>query len=216
VIGALVTRGIFIVLGAALLNRFHWMAYLFGAFLVFTGIRLLVQRGGEIHPERNPLFRLFRRFIPTVSDYRGSHLIVVEAGKRYATPLLLVVVAIEATDIVFAIDSIPAIFAVTKDPFIVYTSNIFAMLGLRALYFALAGVVGKFQYLKVGLSLLLVFVGAKMLIAGIYAVPIPLSLGVIAATIAGSIVASLIWPAKKPEIQRKPDDSSDDAAEMRR
>ncbi len=216
VIGALVTRGIFIVLGAALLNRFHWMAYLFGAFLVFTGIRLLVQRGGEIHPERNPLFRLFRRFIPTVSDYRGSHLIVVEAGKRYATPLLLVVVAIEATDIVFAIDSIPAIFAVTKDPFIVYTSNIFAMLGLRALYFALAGVVGKFQYLKVGLSLLLVFVGAKMLIAGIYAVPIPLSLGVIAATIAGSIVVSLIWPAKKPEIQRKPDDSSDDAAEMRR
>ena len=130
VIGALVTRGIFIVLGAALLNRFHWMAYLFGAFLVFTGIRLLVQRGGEIHPERNPLFRLFRRFIPTVDDYRGSHLIVVEAGKRYATPLLLVVVAIEATDIVFAIDSIPAIFAVTKDPFIVYTSNIFAMLGL--------------------------------------------------------------------------------------
>ncbi|MGB8684251.1 MAG: TerC family protein [Candidatus Binatus sp.] len=216
VIGALVTRGIFIVLGAALLNRFHWMAYLFGAFLVFTGIRLLVQRGGEIHPERNPIFRLFRRFIPTVDDYRGSHLIVVEAGKRYATPLLLVVVAIEATDIVFAIDSIPAIFAVTKDPFIVYTSNIFAMLGLRALYFALAGVVGKFQYLKVGLSLLLVFVGAKMLIAGIYAVPIPLSLGVIAATIAGSIVASLIWPAKKPEIQRKPDDSSDDAAEMRR
>lgn len=159
---------------------------------------------------------MFRRFIPTVSDYRGSHLIVVEAGKRYATPLLLVVVAIEATDIVFAIDSIPAIFAVTKDPFIVYTSNIFAMLGLRALYFALAGVVGKFQYLKVGLSLLLVFVGAKMLIAGIYAVPIPLSLGVIAATIAGSIVVSLIWPAKKPEIQRKPDDSSDDAAEMRR
>lgn len=216
VIGALVTRGIFIVLGAALLNRFHWMAYLFGAFLVFTGIRLLVQRGGEIHPERNPLFRLFRRFIPTVSDYRGSHLIVVEAGKRYATPLLLVVVAIEATDIVFAIDSIPAIFAVTKDPFIVYTSNIFAMLGLRALYFALAGVVGKFQYLKVGLSLLLVFVGAKMLIAGIYAVPIPLSLGVIAATIAGSIVVSLIWPAKKPAIQRKPDDSSDDAAEMGR
>jgi tellurite resistance protein TerC len=216
VIGALVTRGIFIVLGAALLNRFHWMAYLFGAFLVFTGIRLLIQRGGEIHPERNPLFRLFRRFIPSVDDYRGSHLIVVEAGKRCATPLLLVVVAIEATDIVFAIDSIPAIFAVTKDPFIVYTSNIFAMLGLRALYFALAGVVGKFQYLKVGLSLLLVFVGAKMLIAGIYAVPIPLSLGVIAATIAGSIVASLIWPAKKPEIQPKPHDSSDEAAEVRR
>jgi tellurite resistance protein TerC len=216
VIGALVTRGIFIVLGAALLNRFHWMAYLFGAFLVFTGIRLLVQRGGEIHPERNPIFRLFRRFIPSVSDYRDGHLVVVEAGKRYATPLLLVVVAIEATDIVFAIDSIPAIFAVTKDPFIVYTSNIFAMLGLRALYFALAGVVGKFQYLKVGLSLLLVFVGAKMLVAGIYVVPIPLSLGVIAATIAGSIVASLIWPAKKADIQRETDDSSDDAAKVSR
>lgn len=206
VIGALVTRGIFVVLGAALLHRFHWMAYLFGAFLVFTGIRLLIQRDGEIHPERNPIVRLFRYFVPSVADYRDDHLIVVEGGRRYATPLLMVVVAIEATDIIFAVDSIPAIFAVTKDPFIVYTSNIFAMLGLRALYFALAGVAGKFRFLKVGLSLLLVFVGAKMLVAGVYAVPIPVSLGIIAATLGGAIAASVIWPAKSPVVLRHVDE----------
>jgi tellurite resistance protein TerC len=200
VLGALVTRAIFIVLGAALLHRFHWAAYLFGAFLVFTGIKLLVDRGGEVHPEKNPVVRLFRRFFPAVDDYRGGHFTVVEAGKRYATPLLLVIVAIEVTDIVFAVDSIPAIFAVTTDPFIVYTSNIFAMLGLRALYFALAGMMGKFHYLKVGLSLVLVFVGAKMLLSGVYQVPIMLSLAFIATLLAGAVVASLLWPTKKPEL----------------
>ena len=199
ILGALVMRAIFIVLGAALLQQFHWVIYIFGAFLVFTGIKLLVQKSDEIHPEKNPLFRLFRRFVPSVSDYRGGRFTVVEGGKRYATPLLLVLVAIETTDLVFAVDSIPAIFAVTTDPFIVYTSNIFAILGLRALYFALAGMMGKFHYLKVGLSLVLVFVGTKMLIAGVFKIPILVSLGVIVALLAGSVVASLLRrPAAAP------------------
>jgi len=200
ILGALIMRAIFIVLGAALLQRFHWVIYLFGAFLVFTGIKLLVQRAGEVHPERNPLFRLFRRWVPSVPDYRGAHFIVVEGGKRYATPLLLVLVAIEATDLVFAVDSIPAIFAITMDPFIVYTSNIFAILGLRALYFALAGMMEKFHYLKVGLSLVLAFVGVKMLLVGVYKIPILVSLGVIVALLAGAVVASLLRPPTTPQL----------------
>ena len=192
ILGALVMRAIFIVLGAALLQEFHWVIYLFGGFLVFTGAKLLLQRDDEVRPEKNPLFRLFRRFVPSVSDYRGGKFTVVEKGKRYATPLLLVLVAIEATDIVFAVDSIPAIFAVTTDPFIVYTSNIFAILGLRALYFALAGMMGKFHYLKIGLSLVLVFVGVKMLVAGVYKIPILASLLAIVALLGGSILASML------------------------
>jgi len=194
ILGALVMRAIFIFLGAALLQQFHWVMYVFGAFLLFTGVKLLLQRGSEVHPERNPLFQLFRRMVPSVSDYRGSHFTVVEAGKRYATPLLLVLVAIEATDLVFAVDSIPAVFAITRDPFIVYTSNIFAILGLRALYFALAGVMGRFHYLRVGLALVLAFVGAKMMLTDLYKIPIVASLAVVAALLAGSVVASLIRP----------------------
>ncbi|HUH00715.1 MAG TPA: TerC family protein [Kofleriaceae bacterium] len=194
ILGALVMRAIFIVLGAALLQRFHWVIYVFGVFLILTGLKLLLQRGNEVHPERNPLFRVFRRFVPSVGEYRDGHFTVVEGGKRYATPLLLVLVAIEATDIVFAVDSIPAIFAITTDPFIVYTSNIFAILGLRALYFALAGMMDKFHYLKVGLSLVLMFVGAKMLIGSVYHLPILVSLGAIVTLLGGSIAASLLYP----------------------
>ncbi len=200
ILGALVMRVIFIVLGAALLQKFHWVIYIFGAFLVVTAVKLLVQRGSEVHPERNPLFRLFQRLVPSVSDYRGSHFSVVENGKRHATPLLLVLVAIEATDIVFAVDSIPAIFAITRDPFIVYTSNIFAILGLRALYFVLAGVMGKFHYLRVGLALVLAFVGTKMMITDLYKIPILASLIVVAALLAGSIVASLVHRPTKPPL----------------
>ncbi len=201
ILGALVMRAIFIFLGAALLQQFHWVMYVFGAFLLFTGVKLLLQRGSEVHPERNPLFQLFRRMVPSVSDYRGSHFTVVEAGKRYATPLLLVLVAIEATDLVFAVDSIPAVFAITRDPFIVYTSNIFAILGLRALYFALAGVMGRFHYLRVGLALVLAFVGAKMMLTDLYKIPIMASLAVVAALLAGSVVASLIRPpVEKPRV----------------
>ena len=198
ILGALVMRAVFIFLGTALLQQFHWVIYIFGAFLVFTGVKLLLQRGSEMHPERNPLFRLFQRLVPSVSDYRGSHFSVVENGKRYATPLLLVLVAIEATDIVFAVDSIPAIFAITRDPFIVFTSNIFAILGLRALYFALAGVMGKFHYLRVGLALVLTFVGAKMMLTDLYKLPVVVSLAVVVALLAGSVVASLIRPATEP------------------
>lgn len=192
VLGALVLRAVLVVLGTAALQRFHWVGYAFGAFLVWTGAKLLLQRGAEVHPERNPLFRLFKRVVPSVDDYASEHFTVVDDGKRYATPLLLVLVAIEATDIVFAVDSVPAIFAVTTDPFIVYTSNIFAILGLRALYFALAGVMGKVHYLKVGLSLVLAFVGTKMLLAAVYKIPILASLAVIVALLAGAVVASLI------------------------
>ncbi len=199
ILGALVMRVFFIVLGAALLQHFHWIIYIFGAFLVFTGMKLLVQREGEVHPEKNPVLKLFSRFVPTVSGYRGPRFIVVEAGKRHATPLLMVLAVIEATDLVFAVDSIPAIFAITTDPFIVFTSNIFAILGLRALYFVLAGMMGKFHYLKYGLGLVLVFVGAKMVIVDFYKVPIALSLGVVAALLGLSIVASLIRPQPPEE-----------------
>jgi tellurite resistance protein TerC len=192
ILSALVLRAIFVVLGAALLSRFHWLAYVFGAFLVFTGVKLLLQRESEVDPRKNPLFRLFRRVLPAVDQFHEGHFTIVQAGKRYATPLLLVLIAIETTDIVFAMDSIPAIFAVTRDPFIVFTSNIFAILGLRALYFALSGMMDKFRYLKVGLALVLMFVGAKMSIAFLYKIPIGASLAVIAALLAGSVIASLV------------------------
>jgi len=196
ILGALVMRALFIVAGAALLQRFHWIIYFFGAFLVLTGIRLLKDPGAQIHPERNPAYRFFRRFVPTVGDYRGSRFFVVEGGRRYATPLLLVVVVVEATDVVFAVDSIPAIFAITADPFIVYTSNIFAILGLRALYFVLAGALAQFHLLKVALGLVLCFVGVKMLVADVFRVPIAISLAVVAALLAGGVAGSLLWPSR--------------------
>ncbi len=192
ILGALVMRAAFIAAGAIILQRFHWVVYVFGAFLVLTGFRILFRGDAEVHPERNPVLRLFRRFVPVVAEYHGPRFTLLRDGRRHATPLLLVLVAIEATDLVFAVDSIPAIFAVTNDPFIVYTSNIFAILGLRALYFLLAGAVGKFRYLKVGLGLILVFVGAKMLLLGVYKIPTVLSLLAVAGILAGSIVASLI------------------------
>jgi TerC family integral membrane protein len=195
VLSALVMRAAFIVVGATLLGKFHWLVYVFGAFLVFTGLKLLLQREGELHPERNLLLRTFQRLVPTVSAWHGPKFTVVQGGRRYATPLLLVLVAIEATDILFAVDSIPAVFAVTRDPFIVYTSNIFAILGLRALYFALAGLMEKFRYLRVGLAVVLAFVGAKMLLADLYPIPIAASLGVIALALAIAVAVSLLRPA---------------------
>jgi tellurite resistance protein TerC len=194
VIGAIVLRAVFIGVGAALISRFHWVMYLFGAILIITGIRLMAQKDATPHPEKNPLFKFARRFIPAVSEYHGKKFMIVEGGKRLATPLLLVLLAIEATDVVFAIDSIPAIFAITTDPFIVYTSNIFAILGLRAMYFLLAGVIDKFHYLKYGLALVLLFVGGKMLIADVYKLPIVLSLVVIGALLAGSVALSVLVP----------------------
>jgi tellurite resistance protein TerC len=198
VLGALVMRGAMIVAGAALIDRFHWIIYVFGAFLVFTGIRMASQDEMDIEPESNPVIRLVRRFIPVTDQHQGqSFFIRQEVGgrtRRVATPLFVVLVLVETTDLIFAVDSIPAIFAITTDPFIVYTSNVFAILGLRALYFLLAGVIHRFHYLKLGLSAVLVFVGAKMLLTGVYKVPIGISLGVIAAVLATSVVASLVFP----------------------
>jgi tellurite resistance protein TerC len=192
ILGALAMRGIFIAPGAVLLQRFHWLDYPLGGFLVFTGIRLLTHSNRPPQPERNFLYRLFRGAIPSIDEYQGGRFMVLRGGRRYATRLFLVLIAVEGLDIVFAVDSIPAIFAVTRDPFIVYSSNVFAILGLRALYFVLAGMVGRFRYLGVGLSVVLVFVGGKMLLAPIYQLSIGASLAVIAAVLAVAICASLI------------------------
>jgi tellurite resistance protein TerC len=192
VLGALVLRAVFIVAGAALLQRFHWVIYVFGGLLLVTGIKLMLQSETDIHPERNPLYRFARRLIPSVSTYDGHNFFTIQNGKRFATPLFLVLLAIEATDVVFAVDSIPAIFAITTDPFIVYTSNIFAILGLRSLYFVLAGMMEKFHYLKIGLALVLVFVGAKMMLADFVKIPIVVSLGTIAGILAVAVAFSLL------------------------
>lgn len=200
ILGALVMRAAFILAGAALLQRFHWVMYVFGAILVLTGIKLLIFRDAEMEPERNPIFRLFKRLVPSVAEYHGERFTVVKDGRRFATPLLLVLAGIEASDLVFAVDSIPAIFAITQDPFIVYTSNIFAILGLRAMYFMLADVITRFHYLKVGLALVLAFVGVKMLLLDVYKIPIGASLGVVAALIALSIVMSLARTRPVPAV----------------
>jgi tellurite resistance protein TerC len=192
ILGALLMRGAFIAAGAALLAKFHWIIYLFGAFLVVTGVKMALVRSEGIHPERNPLVRLARRLLRVTNGYREDRFVVREGGAWAATPLLLVLLVVESTDLVFAVDSIPAIFAVTSDPFIVYTSNVFAILGLRSLYFLLAGVVEKFTYLKLGLSVVLAFVGVKMLLTDVAKVPIALSLAVIATVIAVAVVASLL------------------------
>ena len=200
ILGALVMRGFFIVLGAALLQRFHWIMYVFGGFLVLAGIKLLTQKDAEIDLECNFFLRLFRRVVPVVQDYHGARFFMVEDGRRQATPLLPVLVVVEATDLVFAVDSIPAIFAVTTDPFIVYTSNIFAVLGLRALYFLLAGVIDRFHYLKIGLALVLAFVGTKMLIVDVYKISVTASLAVVTALIGGSVAVSMLRPQQLTKI----------------
>jgi tellurite resistance protein TerC len=190
VLGALVMRGVMIVAGAYLIARFHWILYLFGAFLVFTGIRIATQNEGELHPETNPVIRLIKRLLPVTSRYEGQRFFVRTDGRLAATPLFVVLALVETTDLIFAVDSIPAVFAVTTDPFIVYTSNVFAILGLRALYFLLADVIQRFHYLKLGLSVVLVFVGLKMLAADIYKIPIGLSLAFIVLTLTVATVAS--------------------------
>jgi tellurite resistance protein TerC len=200
IIGALLMRGAMIFAGAALIKQFHWIIWIFGAFLIFTGIKMATAGEGKIEPEKNPVIRLFRRFMPVSDHYDGQKFFTVQNGVRMATPLFLVLLMVETTDLIFAVDSIPAIFAVTQDPFIVYTSNVFAILGLRSLYFVLAGVVHKFHYLKLGLSAVLAFVGVKMLLPDVsalllgvsYKIPTGVSLGVVATIIAVSVVASLV------------------------
>jgi tellurite resistance protein TerC len=201
ILGALAMRGAMIGAGAYLIQQFHWIIYAFGAFLVFTGVRMATQDERAIEPEANPVIRLVRRLVPVTDVYRGQQFFVREARAsarpRYAaTQLFVVLVLVETTDLIFAVDSIPAIFAVTQDPFIVYTSNVFAILGLRALYFLLAGIIHRFHYLKLGLSVVLVFVGAKMLLTDLYKVPIGLALGVVAAVLGASVIASLLFPQR--------------------
>ena len=197
ILGALLMRFAMIALGAALITKFAWIIYVFGAFLVFTGVKMLLKSDEEIHPERNPLVRLFKRLMPVTPEFRGDRFFVRENGVLFATPLFVVLLLVEFTDVIFAVDSIPAIFAVTRDPFIVYTSNVFAILGLRSLYFALAGMMDKFHYLKTGLGVVLSFVGVKMLLAHTaYKIDTVLSLGVIVAILTTAVVVSLLRPRK--------------------
>jgi len=194
VLGAIVLRAVMIFAGAVLLAKFHWILYVFGAFLLLTGIKMLWAAGKEPDLDNNPLLRWLTRHVPMTRGYVGSRLSVVEGGKRLYTPLFIVVVMIGITDVIFAVDSIPAIFAITRDPFVVLTSNVFAVLGLRAMFFLLAGLADRFHLLPYGLALVLMFIGAKMLLIDVYKIPIAVSLGVVAATIGATVVLSLLRP----------------------
>jgi tellurite resistance protein TerC len=196
ILSALVMRAIMIFAGTALLAKFHWLIYLFGAFLVVTGIKLFLQRNQEANPSESRAIGLVKKLIPSTNAYDGERFFTIENGRRVATPLFMALVLVEVTDVIFAVDSIPAIFAVTSDPFIVFTSNVFAILGLRSLFFLLAGVVDEFRYLKVGLAAVLVFVGAKMALIDVYKVPALVSLAVVASILATSVVVSL-WVARR-------------------
>lgn len=196
ILGALVMRAAFIFAGVELIHRFHWMIYVFGGFLVITGVRMGMSSEKQIDPERNPVLRLFRRLMPVTDVYHESRFFVRIDHRLFATPLFVVLLLVETTDVIFAFDSIPAVIAVTHDPFIVYTSNVFAILGLRSLYFAVSGVMDLFHYLVYGLSLVLIFIGVKMLIADVYKIPIEYSLLAIAVVLVVSIVASLLRPRR--------------------
>lgn len=191
IIGALAMRALFIVVGIALMERFHWILYLFGALLVFSGVKMVTEKDKEIHPEKNPILNLFRRFLRVTPDYEGGRFFVRREGALLATPLLLVLLMVETTDLIFAVDSVPAVLAITTDPFVVYTSNVFAIMGLRSMFFALAGMMRLFRYLNYGLALVLVFVGVKMLLAHYVPIPTAISLGLIAGILALAVALSI-------------------------
>ena len=195
ILGALVMRGVFIVVGVSLIHNFHWVIYVFGAFLIYTGVKLMSAREAEVEPEKNPVLRLVRRWLPVTKDFVGGKFWVRDPG-LFATPLLLVLIVVETTDVLFAADSIPAVLAISRDSFIVYTSNVFAILGLRSLYFALAGMMEAFHHLHYGLAVILMFIGAKMLVSDHYPIPTGIALGVVAAVLAVSIASSLLFPKK--------------------
>lgn len=198
IMGAVIMRGIFIAAGVGLLSYFHWMIYLFGAFLVFTGIKILRQGEIQVEPEKNPVLRMFARMMPVSSAYHEQRFFIRQEGRLVATALVPILIVVETTDVMFAVDSVPAILAITLDPFIVYTSNVFAILGLRALFFLLAGIMGLFRYLKVGLCFVLMFVGVKMLISDFYKISITVSLAVVALILVGSVLLSLlVRPSEK-------------------
>jgi tellurite resistance protein TerC len=196
ILGALIMRAAFIAGGITLINQFHWIIYAFGAFLIFAGFKMAFGKEKEIHPEKSLTLRLFRRIMPVTQDYQNGRFFIKTAGRWFATPLFVVLLIVETTDVIFAFDSIPAVIAITRNLFIVYTSNVFAILGLRALYFALAGIMKFFHYLNYGLAVILVFVGIKMLIADVYKIPTEVSLAVIAFILLISIFASIRWPKK--------------------
>ena len=196
IVGALIIRAIFIATGITLIHKFYWLMYILGAFLIITGIKMALQKDKEIHPERNPVLKLLKRFVPVTDHYEDGRFFIKKGAQHFATPLLVVLIAVETTDIIFALDSVPAILAITTDPFIVYTSNVFAILGLRSIYFALAGMMRLFHYLNYGLSGILAFVGMKMLISEIYKIPIGIALGVVAGILAISVLASIAFPRK--------------------
>ena len=197
ILGALVMRAIFIFAGVALINKFHWIIYVFGVLLVFTGIKMLFHKDEKIDPDKNPLVRLFKKFFPVTDQEHGGKFFVKMKGRTFATPLFIVLLIVEFTDLIFAVDSIPAILAITNDTFIIFTSNVFAILGLRALYFALAGITKYFYYIKYGLSAILVFVGIKMTIVDFYKVPILYSLFTIGSILLISVIVSLVFPKKQ-------------------
>jgi tellurite resistance protein TerC len=204
ILGALLMRGLMIAVGTALIQMFHWVLYLFGGFLVLTGVKMALQRHGEIHPEQNPVVRLFTRFMPVTAAYHAEQFFVRLDGRWFATPLFIVLLMVEVTDVVFALDSIPAVLAVTTDPFIVYTSNVFAILGLRSLFFALSGLMGLFHYLRYGLAVVLVFIGTKMLLADVWHIPVYIALAVVAGVLLLSVLASLIYPVPAENTPTKP------------
>ncbi len=197
ILGALILRGVFIAAGVTLIHMFHWVVYIFGVFLIVTGVKMVWAKDKKIEPEKNPVLKLFRRFASVTPGYDGQRFFTRQGGRLLATPLFVTLLIVETTDVVFAVDSIPAVLGITRDPFIVYTSNIFAILGLRALYFALAGVMRLFHHLHYGLSFILAFVGTKMLLAEVYKISTGTSLGVIGATLVLSIIASLLWPSPR-------------------
>ncbi len=203
ILGALILRAFFIFAGVALISKFHWIIYVFGAFLIFTGIKMLIQKDEKIAPDKNPLVRLFKKFFPVTDRmYEGNFFVKINA-KTFATPLFVVLLVVEFTDLIFAVDSIPAILAISTDTFIIFTSNVFAILGLRALYFALAGINNYFHYLKYGLSAILVFVGVKMVIASFYKIPILYSLLSILSILVVSVILSILFPQKEELISGK-------------
>jgi tellurite resistance protein TerC len=199
IFGALVMRAMFIFAGVALIERFEWVLYIFGAFLIITAVRIARHSDSEVHPDKNPVLKLMQRVLPSTSEYDGQKMFTRRSGKRLATPLFIVLVLVETTDVVFAVDSVPAILAVSREPFIVFASNAFAIMGLRALYFLLAGMAGRFRYLNIGLGFILAFVGLKMLVVEWYHPPQWLSLGVIAVALTVAIVASLRADRKDPD-----------------
>jgi tellurite resistance protein TerC len=198
IVGAMVMRGIFIASGLVILERLHWVIYIFGAFLVYTGIKMSMKKEQELDPQKNIFLKLACRYLPVTEKFVEGKFFTRIGGKLMATPLFLVLIVVESTDVVFAVDSIPAVLAISNDPFIVYTSNIFAILGLRSLFFAIAGATKKLQYLGYGLSAILVFLGAKMLLSSLFKVPVAISLGVVLGVLALSAVASVLWPKKTP------------------